>query len=1322
MELHDRTPNLKTDGDGAKYFTRRVAASLELRRAGLAPIWFRGFHWTGRRARLGAVRPQVELPRGTVTLLFSDIEGSTRIAIQLRDRYGDVLSRHHQLLRAAFEEHGGREIGTQGDAFFVAFDRAKQAVAAAVASQRALSEHDWPEGAEVKVRIGIHTSEPSLGADGYHGLGMHRAARICAAGHGGQILLSNVTRELIEDELSDELELLDLGENRLKDLDRPERIFLVLYAGVAQSFPDLKTVDGQPLETPFGATPGRPRTELHIDLLGGFRVAAGETMVDEAAWRLRKARGLVKLLALTPEHSLHRERAIEALWPDRDPSAASNNLRQALFVARRALDSCGEDGAARITLVHDVLALAPDGLRIDVEVFEAAAAEAERSPSVDRYRAAIGLYGGELLPEDRFEGWAGARREALRERHLILLVDLARLYENDGDHAAAIAALQQALLDEPLHERVHRELMRIFALTGRRQRALAQFHLLRESLRREFEDEPDDDTRRLYQEILTRSLGAEGTAEPAPAPRRADPSPRRDGNLPLQLTSFVGRERELGEIIGLARRARLLTLTGPGGCGKTRLSLEAAGALLRDTPGGAWFVELAGLSDGALVPHAVGAVLGVESRSARSSEAAVAAHVGDRQLLVVLDNCEQVVGACARFAEGLLAACPNLLVLATSREPLHVAGEVNWRVPSLSPPEAERLFAERASGVSSRFELSEENAAAVGEICRRVDGIPLAIELAAARVGVLAPAQIAEHLRDSLAVLAAGRRTALTRQQTLTATLDWSHALLDEDERTLFRRLAVFAGSCDLEAVKEVCEGELDVLGRLVDKSLVVVDEQDGTARYRLLDIVRHYARDRSAKAGEQAWLEARHRAYYLRLAEELEPAIDGPDARRRLAREADELRRALRTALRAEPDLALRLAAALWRFWHDRGDLTEGARWLEDALAAAPEPSALGARALHGLSVLALRTSDHRRALGTAGEAVAFFRGSGDPRALGEELHYLGTLAWVFSDYDGAERWCKESRTIAEEAAEPAIAASVIHTLGVIDASRNDTANGREAIARSIELLRALPEHGEPLLLPVALGYGRVPRDDDRPPRRFLEQTFVTARRVNPAGAVAYALCDLAAAARYADDLAVSRALLEESLSRFRRVGDDLGAAQALAQLGNLLCAEGEHELARDLHEESLAVREAANDARGIGLSLLAIAVAAARAAEPERAWASAKRARDLFDRTDDGPGRASAVMQLGYLAADAGRSHEARELQELALALWRDFIPHSLWCAAILLELADLDGVLGEPERVPDRLERAIEIFARVEDRVGLAYCEQALRVIANAALTQQ
>ena len=860
--------------------------------------------------------------------------------------------------------------------------------------------------------------------------------------------------------------------------------------------------------------------------------------------------------------------------------------------------------------------------------------------------------------------------------------------------------------------------MRIYALAGRRQRALAQFHLLRESLRREFEDEPDEQTRLLYQEILTRRLGAQEGPERAPAASRA--AQRRGGNLPLQLTSFVGRERELTEVVRLARRHRLLTLTGPGGCGKTRLGLEAAAAMLRDVSDGVWLVELAGLSDGGLVASAIGSVLDVESRSARPTQEAVAAHIGERQMLIVLDNCEHLIGTCARVAAGLLSACPTLRILATSREPLHTAGEVDWRIPSLTAAAAERLFAERASSVSSRFSLSEENAGAVAEVCRRVDGIPLAIELAAARVGVLAPAQIAERLRDSLAVLAAGSRTALTRQQTLTATLDWSHERLDEPEREMFRRLGVFAGSFDLSAVEAVTGGELDILGQLVDKSLVVAEDQEGLARYHLLETVRHYARGRMNERGERQMMEAGHRAHYLGLAEELGPTMATSEDRRRLARETDELRWALRTSLRSEPEVAVRIAAALWRFWHDRGDRMEGATWLRSALAAMPEGSAARAEALHGLSVLALRIGIGDEALPTAREATAFFRASGDRSALADELHHLGTMSWVFADFDGAERWCRESQVVAAESASPAAVASVTHTLGVIAASRSAMRVGRELIGRGIEQLQQLSPEGDPLLFPVAYGFGRVPAVGSRRARVFLEQTYVTARRVRPAGALAYSLCDLAAVTRQMGEMDAARAMAEESLSRFRALADEPGAAQALGQLGNLHSVAGDHELALELHEESLAIREAVDDARGVGLAHLAASVAAASAGDLDRARLSADRALEVFERTDDGPGRAATIMQLGYLAADGDRPHEARELLSGAAAHWDAFARNTTWLPPILLELAELDLALGEPERAPERLTEALRVLGHAGDEAGAAHCRERLAAVTNQVLT--
>jgi predicted ATPase/DNA-binding SARP family transcriptional activator len=1061
--------------------------------------------------------------------------------------------------------------------------------------------------------------------------------------------------------------------------------------------------------------PGPPPSALRIALLGGFHVTVGGAPVAAAAWRLRTARSLIKLLALSAEHSLHREQVVQALWPDRAPDTISNTLRQTLFVARRALET--GNGGATVALRHELLSLQAEAVEVDVESFEAAATLAERAPSVERHRAALALYAGELLPEDRFEGWASVRREALRERHVGLLVDLAALCQQHGDLAAAGAALQQALGDDACHEHAHRELMRIFALTGRRQRALAQFHLLRVTLRRDFEDEPDPETRRLYQDILTRRLEATSTPEPVPAVRRGRPAPGPRDNLPLALTSFVGRELALREVVGLVARHRLVTLSGPGGCGKTRLALEAAAVLRREIRDGVWLVELAGLSDAASVPHAVAAVLGAESRSARPSEAAVAAHIGERDVLLVLDNCEHLVDACARLAAHLLKLCPNLRLLTTSREPLHLGGEANWRVPSLSSDEAQRLFSERAALASARYVPGPDSAAAVAEICQRVDGIPLAIELAAARIGVLAPAQIAERLRESLSVLTADRRAALTRQQTLRATLDWSYQLLDDEERVLFAALGVFAGDCDLDAVERICEGDLELLSRLVDKSLVVVAERDSAARYRLLDTIAHYARERLAQAGETARMEDRHGRYYLAMVEELAPALEQGLGRERLEREVNELRLALRNTLRSDAHFALRLAAASWRFWHDRGDRTEGARWLEDALRASPPKSAWRAGALQGLSVLAARTSDHERSLASATEAVELLRAGKDRGSLAEALHHLGTLAWIFADYPAALRWCDESLAVARTT-DPAIAASVAHTLGVIAASRNDLARGRELVAQSVEELRRLPRSGPTLLLPVALGFGRYPGAVSG--RLFLDQTFVTARRVTPALAVAYALNDSAVVARNAGEAALAHAQLDESLAIFRRHRDELGAAQAMGLLGILTVNEGEHELARELLEESLAIRTAANDVRGIGVARLALSAAAAQAGDAERAWAQAQQALELFERTDDGPGRSAVTMQLGYLAADAGRLVQARELQQLSLARWREFIPYTPWCACSLIELARIDRAVGEPARAVQALETASEICRHNDDRLTLEQCREAIDAVGNDALT--
>jgi non-specific serine/threonine protein kinase len=378
-------------------------------------------------------------------------------------------------------------------------------------------------------------------------------------------------------------------------------------------------------------------------------------------------------------------------------------------------------------------------------------------------------------------------------------------------------------------------------------------------------------------------------------------------NLPISLTSFIGREREIAEVTrllaGPPSESRLLTLTGAGGCGKTRLALRVAGEALGDFPDGVWLVELAALADPALVAGAVAMAVGVREVPGRALTESLVDHLRDRTLLLILDNCEHLVAAAAGLADVLLRSCPRLRVLATSREPLGSAGETIWRVPSLTLPplsaadapllepltryEAVRLFVERARAAVPAFAPSAENAPALVEICRRLDGIPLAIELAAARVRVFSAAQIAARLDDRFRLLTAGPRTALPRQQTLRATVDWSYDLLAEPERALLRRLSVFAGGWTFEAAEAVAAGDgiqthavLDLMAQLVDKSLVIAEEQRGAVRYRLLETIRAYARDRLLEAGEAERTRDRHLAYFLGLAEEAEPRLRGAEER----------------------------------------------------------------------------------------------------------------------------------------------------------------------------------------------------------------------------------------------------------------------------------------------------------------------------------------------------------------------------------------------------------------------------------------------------------
>jgi DNA-binding SARP family transcriptional activator len=465
---------------------------------------------------------------------------------------------------------------------------------------------------------------------------------------------------------------------------------------------------------------------VRICLLGGFRVSVGDKKIEGSAWRLRKAAALVKLLALVPGHRLHRERVQDLLWPDLGKHAASNNLRQCLYATRRTLGTESADASRYIRSRDEQILLCPEErLWVDVEAFEEAGAAARRARDPAAYRAALDLYAGDLLPDDLYEGWAEERRTELRRSCLDLLAELAGLYEERGELEAAAEALRRAVVHDPTSEEAHVGLMRLYALSGRQGSAIAQYEQLRDVLSERLGTEPGAAARKLRDEIAAGNLSPARTGPSPESPAAADKH-----NLPAPRTSFVGRERDLVEVKRALAMTRLLTLTGAGGAGKTRLAQEVARDLVGAYPDGVWLVELAALSEPDLVPKAMAGALGVPERPDEPLTETLLEALRSRTALLVVDNCEHLVRAAASLVDALLGACPRLRVLATSREPLDVAGEMNWPVSPLGVPaprrkptaaelegsESVRLFVERARLRNPAFALTPDNAGAVAEV------------------------------------------------------------------------------------------------------------------------------------------------------------------------------------------------------------------------------------------------------------------------------------------------------------------------------------------------------------------------------------------------------------------------------------------------------------------------------------------------------------------------------------------------------------------------------------------------------------------------------
>jgi predicted ATPase/class 3 adenylate cyclase len=817
----------------------------------------------------------LELPSGTVTLLFTDIEGSTMLAERLGGRWPSILAEHNRILRETFSAHGGIELGAEGDALFVAFTGAGAAAAAAAAAQRALASHGWPEDAAIRVRMGLHTGEPTRTADGYVGLDMHRAARVAAAAHGAQVLLSQTTRDLLP-ETVDGLTFRDLGDHRLKDLSEPQRLHQLCIEGLAADFPPPRTLEG------------------------------------------------------------------------------------------------------------------------------------------------------------------------------------------------------------------------------------------------------------------------------------------RATNLPAQPTPLLGRVRELEAVrtLLLDEGTRMVTLTGPGGTGKTRLALQVAADLVEEFPDGVYGVLLAPIADPDVVPLEVARVLGIEETPTLSIVEALKAELANRRILLLFDNFEHLSAAAPLVAD-LLGACRGLKALVTSREPLRIAAEHQYPVPPLGLPDSTRLtsaeeaagyeavmlFVERARAVRPDFELTDETAPIVAEICERLDGLPLAIELAAAWSKVLPPSALLRRLERRLELPAQRRADVPARQSTLRQAIAWSYDLLPAGERRLHARLSIFVGGCTVEAAERVVAPDeelgadvLEGIASLVDRSLLRESEDaEGEPRFTMLATIREYAREHLAEIGEEEELLRRHALEFTRFAEEADTGLRAGDQLlwfSRLEAEHDNLRAALDSS---SDQTALRLGGALGWFWYAHGHALEGCSRLTDLLARTEDaPEDLRARPMYALGVLLEQRGEPQHAAALVEKSLAVFREQGDSERAAAALNSLGLIRRSLGDLEAARSLLEESITVRRELGDEAGAAWALSNLGVVAFEQGDLDEAEARFTETIELDR---RHGNEWGSGVALdnlAAVALERGDQRA-HDLVRDTLDAAQRVGDRELIAFAL-----------EKAAVLAAMETNAARAGRL---VGAADALRE-----------------------------------------------------------------------------------------------------------------------------------------------------------------------------
>jgi predicted ATPase/DNA-binding SARP family transcriptional activator len=917
-----------------------------------------------------------------------------------------------------------------------------------------------------------------------------------------------------------------------------------------------------------------------FELFGGLSAGAeGHTL---GRIPTQKTAALLARLVYPPCRYHPREQLVDLLWPDADADSGRNRLSQALVWLRPQLEPNGAVRGSVLLTDRAAVGLDPGAISTDIADFEAALKKADTVSDPEAQIQALvradDLYQGELLP-GHYEDWVLAERHRLTEVHLNALRRLAGLYERAGDFDAALAGIRRVLDADPLQEEVHYDLMRLLAAGGRTTAALRQFQELERLLARELDVSPSPASRALADRIRR--------ADPPAAVQEATGGPTRFPLLPVPLTRFFGRTAELARLEQMvqAEGVRLVTLLGAGGSGKTRLALEAAARLARPFAGAVAFVPLAALDDQGAIHAAIAAALLLPRVGAPALGDVVAARSTHPPLLV-LDNLEHLIDGVAPVVRELLARLPSLTVLATSQQRLGVEGEQELSVAPLPLPTSVgaspkdllssasvQLFVDRARMVRPDFTITPQNASAVAQVCERLEGVPLAIELCAAWAQMLTPAQMLTQLARRFDLLVSRRADIAPRHRTLRAALEYGFVQLSPDLQRVFAFLSVFRGGWTLPAAEAVCVEEggeaplvLDAMTELRERSLLVAEEVGTEMRYRMLEALREFAAEQRTLAVETA-LRRRHEAYFLRLAEEAELHLTGPQQAVWLARleiEHDNMRVALAWALETEAQTGLRLASALANFWSVRGFTAEGQNWLARLLALpvqAENREALfvRAKALNAQGHLARARADYSTAETAAREALGLSRGLADETGIIASLQILATLTYFREDYPGARAFLEEALVLGRHLRKPALVASILLNLGNIAMEQCDWPQAWELFSESLALCRA---EGDPNKVASALnnlGLVACYRGDLVSARSLFQEDLALCRSLANRSGAAIALLNLGTVERMAVRFGPARESLREAVTLALEVGDRRALAWCVKGLGHLACAEGD-------------------------------------------------------------------------------------------------------------------------------------------------------------------